>query len=243
MTANQIVQLIAANHTQDVFITECKDGATWNREHLRLDAWAMNRSWKHMVMTGYEVKVSRGDFISDDKWPAYLPLCNQFYFVAPPGVIDKMELPAEAGLYEVSKTGSRLWKRKVAPHRTIEPPAKLLAYALMCRTDKGFDNVDYWRAWLAEKVEHRKLGYEVAKAIREHCERLQEDNDLLAKANLNLEEAKKIVAAMGLNLNCTEIWQIKRRAEELTRKIPDEFRHALNDLSNQLLNLKRELGI
>ena len=44
---------------------------------------------------GFEVKNSRADFRSDTKWHLYLKYFNYFFFVTPPGVVRKGELPAE----------------------------------------------------------------------------------------------------------------------------------------------------
>lgn len=67
--SSAIVALLAARHVNDVFIPECKDGPTQSGSHLRMDAWAMNKSWAHPCAIGYEVKVTRADFIGDNKWP------------------------------------------------------------------------------------------------------------------------------------------------------------------------------
>jgi hypothetical protein len=48
----------------------------------------------------YEVKSSRGDFLSDAKWPRYLDFCTHFAFVAPAGAIQRWELSREVGLIE-----------------------------------------------------------------------------------------------------------------------------------------------
>ena len=62
----------------------------------RIDAfgWRPGKSW------GYEIKVSRGDFLQDKKWKDYLQFCNYFYFLAPKGIIKPDELPKEIGLIE-----------------------------------------------------------------------------------------------------------------------------------------------
>lgn len=54
-------------------------------------------------VNGYEVKISRSDFKSDDKWTEYLPFCNKFYFVCPPDLIQPSELPKEIGLIYVEQ--------------------------------------------------------------------------------------------------------------------------------------------
>ena len=125
--AGQVLRLLAARHAKDVFVPECKTGETWRRTMHRADAWAMNRSWVNLTFSGYEIKVSREDFVGDDKWPAYLPLCHQFWFATAPGVIHgKDEVPAAAGWLEMTGGGGRLLVRKKAPRRDIEPPADLL---------------------------------------------------------------------------------------------------------------------
>ncbi len=48
----------------------------------------------------YEIKSSRGDFLSDSKWANYLPYCTHFSFVAPAGAIFRWELGREIGLIE-----------------------------------------------------------------------------------------------------------------------------------------------
>lgn len=98
MTAKQILDLIAAKHANDVFVPECKDGSTVFGSHFRLDAWAMNRSWANPMSTGYEIKVSRSDWLRDDKINAYADLCNRLYLVAPAGVIEPAEIPPFCGL-------------------------------------------------------------------------------------------------------------------------------------------------
>lgn len=72
----------------------------------RFDAWAMNLyPSKNFVRIAYEIKVSRSDFLREIKHPEKrtqaLHLSNQFYFVAPVGLIKPNELPPEAGLIEV----------------------------------------------------------------------------------------------------------------------------------------------
>jgi hypothetical protein len=48
----------------------------------------------------YEIKSSRGDFLSDGKWEKYLDYCTHFSFVAPAGAIFRWELSRGVGLIE-----------------------------------------------------------------------------------------------------------------------------------------------
>ncbi len=177
ITAGQLLKALQEKHTADVFVAECKNGPTQTAHHLRMDAWVMNKSWLHPRSIGYEIKVSRQDFLNDKKWPAYLPYCNEFYFVSPPGIIDPKELPAEAGLMVAFAEGSKVMTKKRAAWRDVQIPENLYRYILMCRTAVRIeDNCEYWRDWLAQKAESRDLGYQVSRTIRDHVHKIQEEN-------------------------------------------------------------------
>ena len=109
--ASEILRLLRSRHKDDVFVDEVKTGPTGNGL-LILDAWAMKKSWSRPSTIGYEIKVSRSDFTRDSKWHGYLDYCNEFYFVAPPGIIRPDELPPEAGLLTVASTKTKVFTKK-----------------------------------------------------------------------------------------------------------------------------------
>jgi len=177
VAARDVIGLLREKHKADVFVPECKFGPTQmtSEPSGRLDAWVMAKSWAHWTTIGYEVKVSRPDFLRDNKWRAYLAHCHEFYFVAPKGVISLDELAGEpVGLLEVASTGTRLFTRRKAPHREegVDPIAAMI-YVLMSRAkifgefepEKG--DAEYWRAWLRTKEEERALGREVSRKMGE----------------------------------------------------------------------------
>lgn len=97
----------------------------------RMDLVEVRGQGRHEII-GYETKVSRGDFLSDDKWPDYLPYCNQLWFVAPIGVITADDLQdTDAGLLVVtekelgppgrSRIVRKLWQQRRARLRQIDP--------------------------------------------------------------------------------------------------------------------------
>lgn len=219
-TAQEIVDLLAQRHSKDVFIPECKDGPTHYTSHVRMDAWAMNKSWAHPVVSAYEVKVSRADFLKDNKWPAYLPLCNQFYFVAPAGLIDLSELPAEAGLLTASgkDNGARLLTKKKAPHRDVQIPEEVYRYILMCRVAIApehhaaqEDRTAHWRRWLNAKQDNQLLGYEVSKRIRQRAREIENENGHLQRAIEGYEDLRKWLE--GMNLSPTD-WGLQRKLQD-----------------------------
>src|SRR5688500_474856 len=109
ITARHIESLLAERHKADFFASQVKTGATHtNSDLLILDGWAMKKSWANPLSIGYEIKISRSDFLSDRKWHRYMPYCNEFYFVTKPGIIRQDEIPPEVGLILCSTTGTTL---------------------------------------------------------------------------------------------------------------------------------------
>ena len=197
MKASDIQRLLDDRHAEDVYVSECKDGGTWNRDHCRLDGWAMEKSWSRPRMIGYEIKVSRGDFMQDTKWPAYLPLCNELYFVCPAKLIQPSEVPDKVGLIWA---GARLLTKKKAAYREVTAPAELFKYVLMCRArigpevesgDSRAHKLRVWQSWLAEKREARRLGYEVKREIREMIDATKRENAELKRENERLTKVKE----------------------------------------------------
>ena len=179
MNASEIVQLLAVRHSKDVFVPECKNGPTHTANHLRLDAWAMARSWVNPCFDGYEIKVSRGDFMADQKMRAYLPLCNRLWVVCPRGLIQPEEIDSSMGLLWVASTGGRLMTKRRAPHRDIEAPVDLLLYVLMCRTrvqreSQGEptreERAEEWRRYVDGQRTLRGIGYHVGKKLQADIE-------------------------------------------------------------------------
>lgn len=242
--AQEIVDLLALRHSKDVFIPECKDGPTHSASHVRMDAWAMNKSWAHPVVSAYEVKVSRADFLKDNKWPAYLPLCNQFYFVAPGGLIDLSELPAEAGLLTVAGKGkgARLLTKKKAPHRDITIPEEVYRYILMCRVSVGAeyvidrnDSSDFWRRWLRNKAEDQKLGYEVAKRIRQRATELEVENVRLRAEHEQYQKHEQLLDSLGIDIHHWNLeWAIKSKLEAQQSVFDPSLLNAMREVRNKI---------
>lgn len=63
------------------------------------------------IVRGFEVKVSRADFLKDEKWKHYMTYVHFFFFATLPGIIRPSELPPEVGLLELEESGLVLKKR------------------------------------------------------------------------------------------------------------------------------------
>ncbi len=111
MHAENLIKLIQQKYQNDTVISQCKTDSTYGGSFSQFDCWVAHKTWGTPTCTGFEVKVSRSDFLDDRKWQDYLPYCQAFYFVSPAKVIRAGEVPAEAGLMWASATEFRIVKR------------------------------------------------------------------------------------------------------------------------------------
>jgi len=122
--AGRILRALGAKHERPewVFLTEAP--VLSDNGPVHVDALAINCFWsKDFVTVGYEVKVSRSDFLGELKKPektaASARICSSFYFAVPKGMVKPEEIPAPYGLVNVSERGyARIAKRSV-----LERPA------------------------------------------------------------------------------------------------------------------------
>ena len=245
--ARVLLRLLENRHFKDVFVSECKDGPTQSvSSYLRMDGWSMARSWANPLVCAYEIKVSRSDFIADNKWPGYLPYCNQFYCVTPKNLIDLSEIPEQAGLLVAvgQGAGGRLITQKKAPYRDVVIPESSFRYVLMCRAQITDDpepipKQDHWREWLGRKAEDQKLGHEVAKRIRERATELEIENTRLRRAMQNYDSIKVTLTQLGFGDNyIPDSWSFEQRMTKhrsvFTPELVRELRSARNVLEAAL---------
>jgi hypothetical protein len=226
MKYGDIMEMLAARHSDDVFVPECKDGPSYGRNHVRMDAWAMAKSYSRFRLTGYEIKMNRADFLRDEKYPLYLPFCNCLWFVAPCGVLDPKELPEEVGLLQASKTGSRLFTKKKAPIRTIKPPVSLYEYLLISRTRVKDENTEMkeraithreadFDAYLRGEIELKDIGFglgeKVWRDVRELTRRAES-----AERNVDRDQAiRERLVELGFNPDAPiDTWGIDQKLRQ-----------------------------
>ena len=196
----QILDLLAHKHADDIYTEEIQQGE-WPG---RLDAVAIKKSWARPCITGYEVKVSRNDFLNDEKWRYYLDSVNKLYFVCPPGLIEKSELPSDVGLMYTTKTGTRVYRKQNAPWSDTNQDAEAQLYkAILMRShisrrssDKPTDSSrDYWEEWLRDKRNKHVLGLSVSRELRRRLEekviQVENENGRLISENQRLGEIKQ----------------------------------------------------
>lgn len=237
--ADTIAGLLACRHSKDVIVFECKTGPTHYAGAFSkgrhgvgvMDAWVMAKSWANPCVTVHEIKVSRRDFIGDDKWRGYLPFCNQFYFAVAPGVVNEGEVPDEAGLLVTSKTGGRLFTKKKAPYRDIPIADDVFRYILMCRTvitrDYGVDNREYWQSWLEDKEEKRKTGREVSQAIQklagQRIDEIERENTKLKNRMSKYDSIAAVLKRMEIDIDRVSIWETDYTMEGRIKRMREAF--------------------
>jgi hypothetical protein len=195
---------------------------------------------------GNEIKITRSDFLQDDKWQKYLEDCHQFYFVCPWGLIDPSEVPQEAGLMWVAKTGTRLYTKRKAAHRDVKP-YHVFIYILMTRTqiteDRfGYDesNIDYWRRWLKERKEKQELGHRVRGRVAELAAKAFTDKHLAECRVEKWEDFKKKLEAIGIDPDA-QTWEFERKINELTGQIPRNFESTLLFTAGKLEDIAKAI--
>jgi hypothetical protein len=93
MNAQEIKKILKSSfsfNTSNIFIPEYTHG------DLRADAIIVNT--KKRLIRGFEIKVSRADFIQDDKWILYSQFCSSLSIVCPENLIQPSEIEKPFGL-------------------------------------------------------------------------------------------------------------------------------------------------
>lgn len=250
MTSDDVLKILAVKHSKDVFVPECKTGASQAMAHRRLDAWVMPRSWAHPAITGYEIKVSRRDFMQDLKLTDYLQYCNYLYIVAPKDVLDPRELPEGVGYMQV--TANRALTKVKAAYRDVKIPESIFRYVLMCRTRVCREYGDteahsganrrFWSEWLKEKKVDADLGWRVSKAlhttIEDEIRKLQRKNAQLEHENDELKPLKEVIEKLGLSR-----WNAAEEFERKWNSGSGAHSEAIDNLANEAMETLRKIKL
>lgn len=153
------------------FMTQVRNGAGFSATRT-MDAMAMSL-WpsRGLHITGFEVKVSRGDFLSELKNPAKADelacFCDYWYLVVgDPAIVQNGDLPPTWGLIVPSGKGLKILKE--APKLKAQPIDNSLLAAVMKNLTKGVVKRDLIKAELDAAVES---GKQSGKWIAERAEK------------------------------------------------------------------------
>lgn len=249
VTAFEIKRALSEKHWKDFFITECKSGPTQIAAAGTLkilDGLAIKKSWTAPCFTGYEVKVSRSDFLRDAKFYTYEELCNCLYIVCPKGMIDRTELPESIGLMYYDPEKKTLTTRKRAIYRKIEYSPELLLYIIFSRLDSDripffSDRRQYFEAYVAGKTENRDLAREVKARIVDDNARMERELEEVAQFRQHYEVYKAIQDV--IHKHGIWVFQPSDAATELdkalSKSVPDGITDIRRDMERIVERLKR----
>lgn len=246
VTSVEIKIALAAKHHKDFFLTEVKSGPTQiaRAGSLKiLDGLAIRKSWTDPCFTGYEVKISRGDFLRDAKFFTYMELCNCLYIVCPKGMIDRAELPESIGLMYYDPDKKAITTRKKAIYRKIEYTPEMLLYIIFSRLESDrypffSSKQEYFEAYLAGKHDNRMLASAIRTKLVEENVRLEREVEKLERFSRQFEEYRIIKAVLDKHM----IWGYgeemgKRLDKALSSKCPDN----ITDICRQAERLAERL--
>lgn len=198
MKSSDIKRLLEKRHSSDLFYCEVKTGSTWYSNFSIIDAIAIPKSWKNFAITGYEVKVSRGDFLQDNKWHKYLPYCNELYFAVPNNLVDPSELSDGIGLIYCTEKTTR--KIKKAARREIEKDKVsdmlfhlMMKYNMQDSYPFHAGKADFWEDWLERKKKSTEIGWNVRSEIGKRLVNAEKENERFKKSDEKLKEITKLL--------------------------------------------------
>lgn len=174
-----------------------------------------------LTLSGFEIKVSRSDWLLELRDPAksaeVQSFCDEWWIVAPRGMIDTSELPPTWGLLEVDeKCGCKA--KKTAPALEPKPLSRNFIAAILRRASDGFDAV------LKRETDAalRKGAENGADGTARDLKRAQDNYDELVKRVREFEEASgvSIVRAWDLG-NVGEAVRIlkEKRTDSVAREL------------------------
>lgn len=253
VTSYEIKEALSRKHgSREFFMTEVKNGPSGVVEGqlLQFDGVAIYKSWSRPCIRGYEIKISRSDFLRDAKYQCYLPYFHEFYFVVPKGLIKREELEENIGLmYYDPETGNITTKKK-AVYRNIEIDADFLFYIFMYRIDSDrapfmLHKEDVFRAWLKGKESNRSLSYRVKSKLLEENVRLEDELRQMERFKDHSETLERIRAIMAKHGIRGPFWNIEDQLEEaLKRNYPpelDNIRDAAASVTSSIDKLKFQM--
>ncbi len=143
-----ILEALKAKHNREIWATEL----AFSGGARRCDFWSLHpHASKGYLARAYEIKVSRADFRRDNavKQRQARLFSDEFYYVTPPGLITKDEVPDWAGLWTWCPDAG--WKCPMtAPRRDKDAPSWELVVSIMrCSGDIRRDT-DIMKARIAQ---------------------------------------------------------------------------------------------
>lgn len=247
--AHEITYALSKKNGDELFLTEVKTGPSTMSETLRFDAISIKKSWTKPCITGYEVKVSRNDFLHDDKYIHYKNYCNRLYMVCPKGLIQQEEIPDDIGLIYYNTEKKTLFTKRMAHLRDIEINASLLYYILISRLKNDVhpffnNNRDYIEAYIQDKADKRDLAINFESKLIKNtiqaegkAKEMEEKLDKYKEKSDERDALVEILKEKGL-LSPWEYRNVETLKDNLKRQYPKELYDTVENLDRYLSQIK-----
>lgn len=219
--APQVVAEIDRRYSNDdgwIVMHELCDPAT-NR---RVDALALHTyESRGMEMVGFEVKVTRGDWLVELKDPSkadpFARFCSRWWIVTPEGVVQPEELPAAWGHVVVRPGEKRAWRvAKKAPRLEARELTRRFFMVCLRGLERRFE-----KPITAKIAEAREAAYQEGQARCRADHRRDEDGEQLVKRHRELlAKCEEFHRTTGLQIHhpyqdVAEVGQAVRALERL----------------------------
>lgn len=230
MNTSEIKALLCERYAPPVyaFFTEVANGTGAHQSrYADAIAYALYPSMGNQI-EGFEIKVSRGDFIKEMKHPEkaseIMQYCDKWWLVAPKGVADKTELPKNWGFYEV--INGRFYKRKLAPDlKPNAPPLPFIAALLRRATEDTIPRVT-----LYSRIKEARKDAKI-----EFAEKIESSDKKLNEYKEQVEEFEK---ASGLDVFGSYMHSSKELGEAVKFVLDGNLKEDLNwDADGAIKNL------
>jgi len=224
VTTDEVMKLLAVKYGAPAwaFLPQVRNATGWAREPRTADALAMGL-WpsRGMELNGFEVKVTRGDWLRELRDPAkadeIFQFCDRWWVVAADKkIVLPGELPPTWGLL-VPRNGG-LGAETEAPRLTPSPLDKPFLAAILRKTVEVCvpkDEVDS-KIEAARQNERERLGHEVERAQRELADYRKE------VGRFESESGVKIVDAWSWG-------NIGRAVKDVITRGPEKIRQAIEE--------------
>lgn len=129
---------------------------------LRIDGIVINtdKRW----IRGFEIKMSRADFLRDEKWHRYSEFCSSLSMVCPAHLIEPKEIPKEFGLLWIRDEHNIEWVKKAK--RFQKRDAMAWTYKYLDVLESEFPRIITEKERLQGEMEYWK----------ERCEEINSEN-------------------------------------------------------------------
>lgn len=241
MTAGFVINSLAQKFTapEYAFLTEVRNQTGFNKVVRSADAVAMSL-WpsRGLYLTGFEVKVSRADWVKELKDPAKAEeiarFCRNWFVAAPLGLIKAEEVPDAWGLIEIRESGVLKYAKPAKAQQEQEPTWQFFA-SLLRNVNETWVASSIVEKRISDRVEERKKQleqgrqYEESGAQRQLRELLQAVAAFESASGIKVQswdagkvgEAVKVLRSMGTGNVLDRLIQAKGQLQSLVKAVED----------------------